>query len=610
MPVLHQKGIVFLLILALWSGSHAQQPSSAPGPQKDFSDEAFIIQNRVERLNFENDGTGTRELTLRVKVQSEAGLQRYGVLQLRYARRTETLEIVFVKVRKPDGAEISTPLESVQEMPSQISREAPFYSDTREKHLPVKGLSVGDVVELKCIWRQTEPLAPGQFWTSVQFERDDIVLSETIQISVPRERAVIVKSPELPPKVSEEGPRRVYTWQRANLERQAPSKLEQAQRVARGRQPLPDILLTSFKSWDEVARWFHELLEERVRPTKEIQEKAAELTRGAADEPAKIQAIYRFVSEEFRYIGVAFGVGRYQPHFAAEVLSNQYGDCKDKHTLLAALLAAAGVNAAPVLINSSRMVDPEVPLPGQFDHLITAVLQKENILWLDSTAEVAPPGYLFALLRDKPALVLTGNKASFATTPVDPPFPSRYVYTMDARLDDTGTLEAKVEQSLRSDEEMLVRGAFRRLPRTQWKDLVQQISYATGFAGEVSDVVVSGLERTDVPLVFSYRYKRKDYPDWKGRRISAPLPLMLMTPAEEGGELPGTFWMGALGEYRFEAKIELPAGWTPELPDKKEFSTASVDFRAEYAFAEGKLTVRCLLKLKQREVHGAAVKEY
>ena len=49
---------------------------------------------------------------------------------------------------------------------------------------------------------------------------------------------------------------------------------------------------------------------------------------------AKIRALYSLVATRYRYIGIAFGIGRYQSHSAAEVLEKQYGDCKDKHTLL------------------------------------------------------------------------------------------------------------------------------------------------------------------------------------------------------------------------------------------------------------------------------------
>ena len=70
-------------------------------------------------------------------------------------------------------------------------------------------------------------------------------------------------------------------------------------------------------------------------------------------------------------MSLSLGVGRYQPHAASDVLHNQYGDCKDKHTLLASLLEAEGLHASSVLINSSRKLDPDVPSPSQFDHVIT-----------------------------------------------------------------------------------------------------------------------------------------------------------------------------------------------------------------------------------------------
>jgi transglutaminase-like putative cysteine protease len=76
------------------------------------------------------------------------------------------------------------------------------------------------------------------------------------------------------------------------------------------------------------------------------------------------------------------------------VLQNGFGDCKDKPTLLEALLRAADIPSYPVLINSCRKLDPDVPSPSQFDHEITAVRlgKGEDFTWLDITAEVAPYG--------------------------------------------------------------------------------------------------------------------------------------------------------------------------------------------------------------------------
>jgi len=47
---------------------------------------------------------------------------------------------------------------------------------------------------------------------------------------------------------------------------------------------------------------------ERVKPTPEIRAKAEELTKDAKDDNAKLQAIYNYVSTQFHYIGVDFGL--------------------------------------------------------------------------------------------------------------------------------------------------------------------------------------------------------------------------------------------------------------------------------------------------------------
>ena len=102
----------------------------------------------------------------------------------------------------------------------------------------------------------------------------------------------------------------------------------------------PEVQMTTFASWEEVGRWYAGLEKSRREPTAVIKAKAAELTAGRTTDMDKIEGLYDYVATNFRYISLSFGVGRYQPHAAEDVLHNQYGDCKDKHTLLASLLEA------------------------------------------------------------------------------------------------------------------------------------------------------------------------------------------------------------------------------------------------------------------------------
>jgi len=604
---------VFVSCILAAASIHAQTPSQAE-VKPDYSKEALIFENSITRIVFENDGTGTRESSARIRIQSDAGVQRYGLLTFAYQNSIESLDIDYVRVVKPDASIVVTPPENTQDITAEITRGAPFYSDLREKHVAVKGLSVGDTLEFKSHWTVTKPLAPGQFWYAYNFTHNDIILHEQLQISVPRERAVKWKSRDSQPVIAEEGTHRVFTWTSSELAHKSTEQEKTDQettmyQAAHGKLPPADVHLSTFQSWEEVGRWYGSLQQERVKPTPDIRAKAAELTKGASDDNAKLLAIYKYVSTQFHYIGIAFGIGRYQPHSAAEVLSNQYGDCKDKHTLFASLLDAAGIKAYPALISSSHELELDVPSPGQFDHVIGVVPQASGFLWFDTTTEVAPFAYLVKPLRDKQALVIQDNKPpSLVATPLDPPSKLSQTFILSGKLDDTGTLTGKIDRTVQGDDtELLFRSAFRRTPMPQWKDLIQQISYGSGFAGDVSEVTVSSPEKTDEPFRLAYSYTRKDYPNWSGRQISSPLPPFLgQTPEKPGNPII----LGELGTLQYESHVELPKGYSPELPAIIDLKEDFAEYHASYAVKDGVLTTDRRFVIKLREVPLSEYEKY
>ena len=166
-------------------------------------------------------------------------------------------------------------------------------------------------------------------------------------------------------------------------------------------------------------------------PSPEVRTKAEELTKGLSSDLEKTEALYDYVAKNFRYVSLSLGVGRYQPHAASEVLHDQYGDCKDKHTLLASLLEAEGLHASSVLINSTRKLDPDVPSPSQFDHVITMLPLGKQEIWMDTTSEVAPFRLLAYSLRKKQALLIPPAEPASTVaphleeTPADTPMPDK-----------------------------------------------------------------------------------------------------------------------------------------------------------------------------------------
>lgn len=593
----------FILPVMVSAGSSLPAQDTKPA---DYSKEAFVIEQRTVKIAFENDGTYSVDTEARIRVQSQAGLQALGVLKFPYASATSNMDVVYVRVIKPNKQIMTTPDENILDMPAEITREAPFYSDLKTKQIAVKGLEVGDTIEFKWHEQVSKALDPGQFWFTDDFYKEGVALEEDLAISVPRGRYVKVVSPRVPFKESDQGAVHVYIWKTAHLT--GPETTATDAVAPDG----SDVQVSSFRSWDELGEWIRNLFAPGAVPTPEIQAKAIELTKNAKTESEKIRAIYKYVSSQYHYIGIDFGIGRIQPHSAADVLTNQYGDCKDKHTLFAALLAAVGVKAFPALINTTAKINPDIPSPGQFDHVITAIPQGQGFLFLDTTPEVAPYGYLMGTLRDKKALVVPDSGPSaLAETPADPPFPSYFYFQADGKLDDEGTLDAKMQMTFRGDDELVYRMVVRRTAQPQWNAVIQQISSNLGFGGTVTDVTASAPEATDTPFHIEYQYRRETYSDWAEKRFTPPFPpVFLPTLPDKSGSHPVPVEIGSPSEIKYTATLVLPSGADPQVPPPVNLTESFAEYHATYSYRGSYFRVERVLKTKARTIDSAQFAAY
>jgi transglutaminase-like putative cysteine protease len=231
------------------------------------------------------------------------------------------------------------------------------------------------------------------------FQKDLITLDEQLDLDVPADKPVTVASAGVQPTITTANGRKIYHWASSNLARPDPDAPPKSTKKWK-----PSVQVTTFTSWQQVGAWYDSLQKNALTVTPAIQAHADALTKGLTTDEDKVRAIFNDVALHIHYVALEFGIGRYQLHAADDVLANEYGDCKDKHTLLAALLKAEGIEAWPVLISSSREFDPAAPSPAQFDHVITLVPLHGEMLWMDSTEEVAPVGVIARTLRDKQAL--------------------------------------------------------------------------------------------------------------------------------------------------------------------------------------------------------------
>jgi tetratricopeptide (TPR) repeat protein/transglutaminase-like putative cysteine protease len=605
-----------LCCAVVWSSlTLAQAP-----PSPDYSQEAVVIQQSRTIYRFEKDGTGRREVYMRLKAQSEAGVQQWGQIVVGYNAANERPEVRYVRVHKPDGSIVTTPHDAVQDLTSPVQRVAPIYTDFRQKHVTVEALRPGDTLEFAVITTIHTALAPSQFWTEYDFQREAIVLDEQLEVDVPADHLITLKTqPGFDAAVNDSDGRRTYRWARAQLTRTA-ERAEKEKREANDGKAAQEarvaaIRLTTFQTWEQVGRWYAALEGPQRTPGADVRRKAQELVAGLTTDLAKIEALYEFVATNFRYVSLSLGLGRYQPRAAGEVLREQYGDCKDKHTLLASLMDAVGLNASAVLINSEAKIDPSFPSPSQFDHVITRAMVAGDEVWVDTTSEVAPFRLLAQPLRNKQALVVdTASAPRLIDTPANPPTKSFVAQDIDATLGDTGTLDAHVRMSFRGDVELLMRTIFRGVPASDWKKLLEQVAGSLGATGEVSNWKVGEPAALRAPYTIEFDLSVPRYADLTSNKLTVSLPLAkvsMTNSADDDAQDEPTIPLGAApSEASYRLRLRLPATVTIQSPVPVTVARDYAEYRSVYSITGSTFSAERLATVRRSELPSDRRQDY
>src|SRR5271169_1371252 len=288
--------------LAQAAASSQQKTEKQTKTANSDSEEAAIFERILNRVRFENDGTEVSETEAVIRIQSQAGVEEFGQMVFGYSSATEKLEIEYVRVRKPDGQVVVTPESTAQDFAPDVLKEAPMYSDYRQRHISVAALQPGDTLEYRTVTRVLTPLAAGNFWYEYTFPKGVAVKDDRLEIDIPKSREVKLKTPARKPEIQDTGDRRVYTWVVKDIQ---PERDKNKDKDKDEDEPTgPDVQLTTFTDWEQVAHWYAKLQGERMTVDDGVRKKADELTKGADTPTEKARRLYDFVARnEERRVG-------------------------------------------------------------------------------------------------------------------------------------------------------------------------------------------------------------------------------------------------------------------------------------------------------------------
>jgi transglutaminase-like putative cysteine protease len=339
-------------------------------------------------------------------------------------------------------------------------------------------------------------------------------------------------------------------------------------------------------TWRGVGEWYQGLSKDRVVSTPEIAAKANELTAGKTDFYDKSEAIAEFVQKQVRYFVIEMGIGGNQPHFAADIFRNRYGDCKDKATLVSAMLSSVGIHSALMLVDDRRgFVDPDAPsvygdhmiaaieIPKGYDSprlrsVITAKTGRRYLIF-DPTSDKTAFGQLEHQLQGGYGVLLEGADSQVTELPVLAPELNTIRRTASFHIQPDGSLKGTVIEKRFGDVSEYSRVLYTTGDAKEQREYLDHMLEQDFTTFQVSDVKVENADALNKDLTTTYTLAADRF----GKNMGS---LLMVRPRVMGSEYletdhkPRTVPINLRQtlQIKDDYDIELPPGYgVDEIPD-------------------------------------------
>ena len=432
------------------------------------ADDVLVDDHILTR--YEADGTSVMWDDWYVKVLTEKGRKRRQVLSIYFTipySQPEDVKVHKLEVIKPDGNVVAVDVERQSRiMINRSQMSANIYNpNSKILQVGVPGLEVGDLVHYLTYKRVRHPRVKN-VWGDIQvFEYTSPILRYVYEVVSPAERSLArieLKDP-LPGTVThttrEEGGRTVHRWEARNVPRMfAEPRMPGLSRVVQR------LLISTAPDWETISRWYWSISEPHYQTTPEIEAKVGTLAGGIGDRRKKLEALFGFVSQKVRYLGITKEdtAPGYEPHDVADTFGNLAGVCRDKAALLVAMLREAGFDAYPVLIQAGDKMDADVPLPW-FNHAIVAVREESGEYTLMDPTDENTKQLLPAYLNDKSFLVATPGGETLKISAIVPATDNLMRISTTGRIDASGDIAAESVLRFDGQNDNGYRGYFARI---------------------------------------------------------------------------------------------------------------------------------------------------
>jgi hypothetical protein len=530
------------------------------------------------------NGQATEHYRRVVKILRPAGREE-GIVRVSFDKDSKILSLHVWSIG-PDGHEYAVDDKEIVEY--GYPNDGPLYADEKYKAVKAPGRDPGGVIAYEYEQRM-RPYLNEKTWF---FQEDIPHVSESFTLELPPGYTYSTVWAHHNSTQASDLEHQRWRWEMKdtpgidlNHVLMRPSEMALAGRMTVHYGPSGSASATQ-GTWQSVGEWYEGLSKDRLVSTPEIAAKAGELTAGKTDFYDKSEAIAEFVQKQVRYFVIEMGIGGEQPHFAADIFRNRYGDCKDKATLVSAMLSSVGIHSALMMVDHRRgVVDPDAPstvgdhmiaaieIPKGYDSprlrsVVTAKTGRRYLIF-DPTWEKTAFGQLENNLQGGYGVLLEGADSQVVQLPILAPELNTIRRTASFHLLADGSLKGTVTEKRFGDVSEGSRSLYTMGDANEQREYLDHVLGQDFTTFQVSDVKVENAEALNKDLTTSYTLAADRF----GKTMGS---LLMVRPRVLGSEYLETdrkprrvpINLRQTMQITDDYDIELPPGYSvDEIPD-------------------------------------------
>ena len=507
-----------------------------------------------------------------VKILTERGVQNYDDIAIPHTPNAQHITVNVARTITSDGAIVEPPEEAFNDVTPPGLLSYNLYSDSMWRVISMPALKPGVCIEYQVTLEDAGAEAVGStswFWGGFSFQSTDPILQSAYALRIPKGTNFRWKAIhcQLDPQILHEEETNTYLWTYGET-----PALRKEYNMPATNDVVPRLSYSSVESWDAVYGWYRDIAKDRYTVDTAIEETVEQLTADLLTPDDKIRAIYHFVASQIRYVGIELGQGAFQPTPADQVLSVRYGDCKDKTTLMIAMLNLVGIEAFPAMLNPApyQRVDLELPSLGQFSHLVAAVPREGGgYVWLDPTADTCSYGDFPARNRGRKGFVIRNDRGEFVDIPISTPESNQLIVDTEIALTEDGAVQGTMQIDTLGQYNIEARLEYKQVSPSAWKDTLA-VGLSKQFPGvRVDSVQMSDLADLNTPVQLNVAFSVENYAEPVGNRLVFPLPsdefsdyAEIFAAAKRQHPLDLSYPM----RMKKTIRLALPEGWKATFP--------------------------------------------